>query len=45
MGDTRGWYELWISLMAHLALNNEILNDFNKLGIAFSGGIDSSRPS
>ena len=28
--------------MAHLTLNNEILNDFNKLGIAFSGGLDSS---
>ena len=28
--------------MAHLTLNNKILNDFNKLGIAFSGGLDSS---
>ena len=28
--------------MAHLTLNNEILNDFDKLGIAFSGGLDSS---
>ena len=29
-------------VMARLTLNNEILNDFNKLGIAFSGGLDSS---
>ena len=28
--------------MAHLTLNNKILNDFDKLGIAFSGGLDSS---
>ena len=28
--------------MAHLTLNNKILNDFEKLGIAFSGGLDSS---
>ena len=28
--------------MAHLTLNNEILNHFDKLGIAFSGGLDSS---
>ena len=28
--------------MARLTLNNKILNDFNKLGIAFSGGLDSS---
>ena len=28
--------------MAHLTLNNKILDDFDKLGIAFSGGVDSS---
>ena len=28
--------------MAHLTLKNKILNDFDKLGIAFSGGLDSS---
>ena len=28
--------------MPRLTLNNKILNDFNKLGIAFSGGLDSS---
>ena len=28
--------------MAHLTLNNKILDDFDKLGIAFSGGLDSS---
>ena len=28
--------------MANLTLNNKTLNDFNKLGIAFSGGLDSS---
>ena len=28
--------------MALLTLNNKILNDFDELGIAFSGGLDSS---
>ena len=28
--------------MEHLTFNNKILNDFDKLGIAFSGGLDSS---
>ena len=28
--------------MAHLTLKNKILNDFDKLGVAFSGGLDSS---